>query len=77
MEGVNARISVKERKRELDVERERDGARVLHFAVFYLYLRHTTAHGNKDPRRNRGEALGKWGVCVCICAACNVEMNDS
>lgn len=42
-----------ETKREL--EREREGARVLHFAVFYLYLRHTTAQGNKELGRNRGE----------------------
>lgn len=42
-----------ETKREL--EREREGARVLHFAVFYLYLRHTTAQGNKKLGRNRGE----------------------
>lgn len=42
-----------ETKREL--EREREGARVLHFAVFYLYLRLTTAQGNKELGRNRGE----------------------
>ncbi len=60
----NSGISVGERKRELELERERererDGARVLHFAVFYLYLRHTTARGNKDLGRNRGEGRGKW-----------------
>ena len=49
----NLGILVDERERRL--ERERDGARVLHFAVFYLYLRHTTAQGNKDLGRNRGE----------------------
>lgn len=56
--------------------RVRDGARVLHFAVFYLYLRHTTAQGSKDLGRNRGEGWGKWSECMCVCAACNVEMND-
>lgn len=50
----NSGISVDER-RELELERERDGARVLHFAVFYLYHRRTAAQGNKDPERNRGE----------------------
>ncbi len=45
--------------------KERDGARVLHFAVFYLYLRHTTTHGSRDVRRNRGEGAGV-NVCVYV-----------
>lgn len=43
---------------------ERDGAGVLHFAVFYLYRRHTTAQGNKDPERDQGNGVN---VCVCVC----------
>lgn len=54
-------------------ERVRDRARVLYFAVFYLYLRHTAAHGNKDLGRNGGEG---WSECVCACVVCNVGIND-
>lgn len=49
-------------KRQLRVrEGERDAARVLHFAVFYLYLRHTpAAQWSRDP--GRGEGRGMWSV---------------
>lgn len=39
--------------RERELERERDGARVLHFALFYLYLRHTAAPGKRDQGKQR------------------------
>lgn len=44
---------------------ERDRARVLHFAVFYLYLTLTIAQRTQELGRNRG-----------VCVACNVDMND-
>lgn len=43
---------------------------MLHFAVFYLYLRHTTAQGSKDLGRNGEEG---WSECVCV--VCNVGIN--
>lgn len=45
-----------------------DGARVLHFDVFYLYRRHTTAQGNWGPGERRG-MVGGDGVDACATSA--------
>lgn len=67
----NSGISEQERARE--GERSR---RVLHFAVFYLYHRHTTAQGSKDEgKQGRDKGNGVY-VCVCVWAVCNIEIND-
>lgn len=59
----------------MDDKRVREGEeteqRVLHFALFYLYLRRATAQGKEDLGRNGArERRGYGKMNLCVRAAC-------